>query len=342
MINEHPQLLHSKVGASQAHRFVKCTASVDFIESLNLKKEEVNEQCKLGTQAHEHAFNYFTDDVPIPAGFEALNDHIAYVEQYRRADSIFFLEQKVSYNNVLEEGFGTLDLALINADTLHVFDLKYGYTRVFAESNYQLILYTIGMMNTFKHLVHNVTQFEIHISQPLIQHFDSHKFDLAELEKWKRIFKDVDDEIRNYPRFKTGDHCNFCPALSQCKTAINSVVDSFDKVNNTAELEDKLNLLRQKSIYDKMIESISTEIKTKLKEEAIYGVKLRDGRRMKTLIPNAQEEIKKILGDRYESVLKSTIDIDKLENLIIEEQNDELKNLIQYTQASPTLVFDKI
>lgn len=152
------------------------------------------------------------------------------------------IEARVSYDEYVPEGFGTLDDARLRPGAAVLTDLKYGKgVRVDAVDNEQLLLYALGVYLKYNWL-YDFEQFFLYIHQPRLDHVDSWMVTTEYLLEW------ADTELRlayartqdENPAFKAGEWCQFCPIRATCKVRADSVFDDvvgdFDDVSEAVEM----------------------------------------------------------------------------------------------------------
>ena len=112
---------HAKLGASNAHRWLVCTAAPAFEEQFPNTETEYSEE---GTLAHEEASKILTSKKKIKPKYD-IQSFLDYVKK----ESVFAhmeVEKRVDYSEYVPEGFGTADVVLFKEGLLTVIDLKYG------------------------------------------------------------------------------------------------------------------------------------------------------------------------------------------------------------------------
>ena len=132
---------HAALGASNAHRWLICAGSVKAERGLpNTSSSFAIE----GTTAHDLGELVLTTNDSVLDTFddqemaEYVRIYTDYVRSLCMASDMVLIEERVDYSAWVSEGFGTADAIVLNGDTLHVVDLKYGMgVQVFAENNPQ-------------------------------------------------------------------------------------------------------------------------------------------------------------------------------------------------------------
>lgn len=157
-----------------------CTGQV--ITNHNQKEEEFIEQGVLAHKLAEETINYlyFGGERKLQTSKiieQAVQDYINVLQYYVNENSnnivLFAAEQPVKIE--LDEAskksgltcLGTVDAALVTTQSIHVFDLKYGENEpVDAKNNAQLMLYAVGLYQSYKKLYPSITDIVLHIVQP--------------------------------------------------------------------------------------------------------------------------------------------------------------------------------
>jgi hypothetical protein len=208
---------------SAASRWLECGQSViDSRDVVRISSHYADE----GSEAHELARFMLSGGVKpeFKYDYESIKKHtqsyVAYANRYKFNMDTWWWECEYEVQIPAIQGIGTVDLFCITAKVLHIFDLKYGKSRVEAANNPQLKLYASGILN----ILDNITEIEqvvLHICQPRINKNGLYK-------KWSTTPNDilqwVDDTVnptvesinRNQTHYRIGRWCWFCPVRSRC------------------------------------------------------------------------------------------------------------------------------
>jgi hypothetical protein len=149
---------------------------------------------------------------------------------------ISLCEMMVHYGWWVEDGFGTLDRAKVDGDTVHIVDFKYGKgVEVSAHDNSQLKIYAAGFWQEWNWLFPDVENVVLHIVQPRIHHFDSYATTMTDVVAWMTNIVGVAAKItkEHRPPFKAGEWCRFCKIRATCMVKANYVMEAV-----TGEFED--------------------------------------------------------------------------------------------------------
>ena len=237
---------HSILGASSAHRWCKCTASVLFTKDM---PAETSEHAEEGTRAHELCEYKLKTCLQLPVDElsftpdKEMNEHAynyaLYVMQFVKANSIVKIEQRVDYSSFIgAEGFGTADCLIINEDHIHVIDFKYGMgVKVDAENNFQMMLYALGAYAyALIHCEHveNIKSVKMSIFQPRIGNISEWDIPLLDLQVIaERIFRPrAQEALSANARFAAGEWCRWCKGRAVCRARTEQfaeIVEDFSK-----------------------------------------------------------------------------------------------------------------
>lgn len=156
--------------------------SGQVVTSHNQKEEEFIEQGVLAHKLAQETINYlfFNGEKTLKTSRtieQAVQVYINVLQHYVNVNSsnivLFAAEQSVSVE--LDEEtkkagiscWGTVDAALVTTQSIHVFDLKYGENEpVDAKNNAQLMLYAVGLYQSYKKLYPSINCIVLHIIQP--------------------------------------------------------------------------------------------------------------------------------------------------------------------------------
>jgi len=227
---------HSKLAPSAAHRWYHCTASVEFIESLNLTAEE-SPYATEGTLAHETLAtalgmeNPFAVRYRTPEEKEYLPYTIEYVQHIRDLydNPPIYRERRVNPQRFLRTRHckGTADVIIpIDKGPLYIIDLKFG-VRVAVDivDNLQLIIYGLGAYADFCDDGYDFTEIVLVISQPRTYHADGinreWRLSIEELLDWgdriRHRAKEALNPAHAHFRPQPDGACRFCPAQGVCR-----------------------------------------------------------------------------------------------------------------------------
>lgn len=220
----HADRSHSLLSASSAVRWLACTRSPMIEKDL---PDTTSESAKEGTLAHELAEakvkNYFLIDnftkqklaaavrklKKDPLWQDEMMEHTDTYLDYISAAALRFprepardVEKRVYFGAYThaemrnpfspEEGYGTADCVLIGGRVIHIIDFKYGKNpggRVSAEENPQMMLYALGVYDTYR-LLCPVETIRLSIVQPrLADGISEWELPLKDLLEWGEYVK---------------------------------------------------------------------------------------------------------------------------------------------------------
>lgn len=316
---------HAKLSASSSSRWINCPGSVEAEEPY---PEETTIFSEEGTLAHELAdlsfkkgkdASYFigkriSGEVISKEMARYVQEYLDYVRSHETKDSIFFGEDKVDFSNVVPEGFGTLDNAILipSKKICHIFDLKYGAgVLVNAFENTQGSLYAIGILNELGWLG-DIEKFRIHIVQPRINNFSYWDITVEDLNLFGKYVAERAAMAlsKNAPRIPGEKQCEWCKAKHDCKALAKFteqiIMAAFDEVDeDTFKGKDKISDKEKKVILDNknliidFFNSIEKDIYERLMDgKEFKGYKLIHGKSSRVFKPNAEKFLIKKLGEK--------------------------------------------
>lgn len=232
--------MHAVLSASNAHRWLECTPSARLEEQF---PDTSSESAKEGTLAHAIAELKVRKYAVEPMGPKEYNrrfkelqadelytkdmdtDTDAYLDyvkeillSFQNAKPFIAVEQKVSFENYVKDGFGTADCIIISGEDLHIIDFKYGKRNlVLPYENPQLKLYGLGVLNDYA-LFYNIQNIHLHIFQPRMDNVGCFDISRTDLEAWGESIRGKADMAYNGDGDTViGSHCQFCKAGAICR-----------------------------------------------------------------------------------------------------------------------------
>lgn len=199
---------------------------------------------------------------------EAVNYYIGILNNYIQTNHnnivMFRCEQLVSIelDEVSKKSgltcWGTVDAALVTNGSIHVFDLKFGENEpVNAKNNAQLMLYAVGLCQTYKPMYPSITDIVLHIIQPRQEYTHSiYQLSDEQLMSWfnntvlsvcHEISKLDINRVMSNPSVETCKeaHCEAyeCGRCNKCKNwALNRLSASSSVLPNEKELVEEVRL----------------------------------------------------------------------------------------------------
>lgn len=253
--------------------YSECYAG-QVITSSSPKEEEFIKQGVLAHKLAEETINYKFLGGERPSLKtskiieEAVNYYIGILNNYIQTNQnnivTFRAEQQVSIK--LDESskksgltcWGTVDAALVTNESIHVFDLKFGENEpVDAKNNAQLMLYAVGLCQTYKPMYPSITNIVLHIIQPRQEYkYSDYKLSCEQLMYWfnntvlpvcHEISKLDVNRVMSNPSVETckNTHCEAyeCGRCNKCKNwALNRLSSSSSVIPTNEELREEVRL----------------------------------------------------------------------------------------------------
>lgn len=353
---------HSMLGASKAHRWMRCPASVQLEATI---PDEESFYAAEGTAAHALAEECLRSQKP-PEHFigvefegfvvdEVMANHVAtYVDFCNAQEGKSTIEQQVDYSDWAEGGYGTADFVVIHDGICHVIDLKYGQgVKVSAQQNEQLMLYGLGAAHGASD---NVDTVQMTIVQPRLDHIDTYSIRAKDLYKWanekvkpaaRRVFS---PEPEFAPSSKA---CHFCKAKPTCRALAKhnyeltlSDFDNLDEpllvqVPHTLNVEEIGQLLPKMDALIGWAQGVQKHAHKLLMDGGILpNYKLVAGRSQRQWVDKeiAEEELIKMLGD--EAYVEKLVSPAQAEKLLGRERAAEISDLYHKPEGRPQLAPD--
>lgn len=238
----HAERKHALLSASSAHRWLICTPSARLEEQF---PDTTSDAAKEGTLAHELAEikvrnHFYPQDISkrklnsaikkmkteelwddeMLAHTDAYIDYIRDVSIKLPAQPYVAVEKRVDFSVYVPGGFGTADCIMLQGDTLHVIDFKYGKgVPVSAEKNPQMMLYALGVYEAYR-MLYQIKRIHLAIVQPRLSDGASEwTCPLGELLEFGEYAKErASLAIEGQGNFCPGEkQCRFCRAKAQCR-----------------------------------------------------------------------------------------------------------------------------
>lgn len=345
MTKSEPQ--HAKLSASGSERWLNCLGSVameaPYPRTTSVYAEE-------GTRAHELAEkailsntapSQLTDDAEMA---RYVQDYIDYIDALKTRASTTYIEQKVSYEHITVDGFGTCDCAIIDNTHIHIVDLKYGKgVPVSAQKNTQLMLYAAGFIYTNK--LKDIKTITLHVVQPRIPNYSEYTLTreyLWQFEATARIR--AKEALQPDAPLKAGEkQCQWCKAKADCpalkeyteQALLTDLDDVFEKPKvSKLTNEQKRKILDAKPLIIDFLKAVEDDVFAKLSAgEAFEGYKLIEGRSNRKWVDDIDAMLFEALGDK--AFRQSIITITEAEKLL---SKDTIAELTYKPDGQPKLV----
>lgn len=345
MTEYEPQ--HAKLSASGSERWMNCHGSVwmeaSYPNTTSIYAEE-------GTRAHELAEKaILSNTAPSELTEDAemaryVQDYIDYIDALKTKTSTTYIEQKVSYEHITPEGFGTCDCAIIDDTHIHIVDLKYGKgVPVSAEKNTQLMIYAAGFIYTNK--LKNIETITLHVVQPRIPNYSEYTLSREYLRQFEALAAhQAKKALKPDAPLKAGEkQCQWCKAKADCpalkeyteKALLADLDDVFEKPKVTKLTnEQKRKILDAKPLIIGFLKAVEDDVFAKLSVgEQFEGYKLIEGRSNRKWVDDIETMLFKVLGDK--AFRQSVITITEAEKLL---SKDTMAELTYKPDGQPRLV----
>lgn len=364
---------HAKLAPSSAYRWLKCPGSIGLSETVPPDQSD-NSAADRGTDAHAIAertihklldwdlisycvkYDGIDEDIlkclketleelkeELITDFkeddlEYLIDYVRYIVTSKsvRKD----IEQRLDLSCIYENTFGTADAILVSGDSIEIVDLKFGRVGVDAEKNPQLMIYMIGaLMDLLKITsVDDIKDMDLILTifQPF---YKNTQYTVNHVDLWA-FYQDAKraaiEANSPDPKFRSGDHCKYCPALAYCNTAASMFFDSVDVDYKQSSIEAVAAIYEKKQTLKNMIDAcerrLLDEVDVGREVGNIYVTTKLSRAKWR---PGAIEELRELLGDRAEVIspititnAKKLLDNKQIEKLLEERKQQKTINII--------------
>lgn len=366
---------HAKLSASGSSKWLNCPGSIkaeeEYRELERIRHSEAikrgenpivktNEFALEGTIAHQLAEICLINDTNanqhidkyIEVEFEGETDnhiitdemakfvqeYLDYVRSFENQDTNIFIEQRVDFSNIVSEGFGTCDAAIIDYSTgiCHVIDLKYGKgVEVLAENNTQAQLYALGFYNEYKFL-DAIKKFTIHIVQPRKYNFSSWDISIADLEKFgEYAYSKSRLALSENPKRIAGEkQCQWCEVKGSCKELMRFTEETIsaefqdlsdipDIQNQSLSNNDISKILTNKKLIESFLSAVEEDaLEMIMNGEEIPNFKVVQARSNRKWNDDAETILSKDLGDK--AYVSKLLTITNAQKLLDKETIDKL------------------
>lgn len=369
---------HALLSASSAHKWLHCPPSARLEDSF---PDTTSEAAKEGTLAHSicelKLSKLFTDKNMSSKTFTGrhnklkkdplynpemerfTDEYVDYIKDLAFAmpgPPMVAIEKKLDYGTYAKEGFGTGDCILLQGNTLHIIDFKYGKgVPVSAEDNPQLKLYALGAIAEYGFL-YPISEVVLHICQPRLHSFTRFEIPAQDLITWgNEVVKPVAElAYKGEGAFVEGSWCDscFCKVAGTCrKRAENNITvmdDAIDPITGAIKEVPTLSndevgaILKKAQFLKKWVEKLEKYAHTSLLSgDSIPGWKLVEGRSNRAF--SDEEQLVKALSENgidqallYE---KKLLALTAIESIVDKDTWDRVVNpyLIK-APGKPTLV----
>lgn len=343
---------------SSSSRWTECSGSANLSKGMPNKTNPVTD---LGSYFHElsaykvnralkrrcekptsvlnnEESDEFTDE------YESLVMKIVKREMRRDANTKVLVEERVSIDDYIAGTFGTCDLAIISKGKLYVIDAKFGFKEVSPFMNKQLFIYALGLLSKYGE-AYGIEKVVLGIYQPRIQRcIQAYQTTSKKIIKWgNQVLKVVGMEIlEGKGKFKVGDYCGYCPALSHCKKHLEEFVNMQNLVEKDANklTDDELvQVLEKADSVISFIESVKEYALSQMMEgKEIPNFKIVEGRSINKFI-DEEKVVSECSKAGYQDIFKkSLISVAEMKKLMGKDEfNKILGSLVTRPQGKATL-----
>lgn len=231
--------IHAKLSASGSTRWLNCPPSLKLEE---VYQDSTSDFAREGTLAHsiaelkakkyylkgvgpvkfKNAMGKFAEDELWQKEMDGYtDDYLNYLKKLStgmKEKPYVAIEKQVDFGEYAKDGFGTADCVMIQGNTVHICDLKYGKgVPVDATENTQLMLYALGAYSEYN-FIYPIKKAVLHIIQPRLDNYSSWEIGIEKLlEFGEYVKKQSELALSGGGEFKAGDHCKFCRARATCR-----------------------------------------------------------------------------------------------------------------------------
>ena len=280
--------------------------------------------------------------------------YVEYVNQIAQDADDRQIETRVSYDEWVSGGFGTADAVIVNGDTLHVCDLKYGRgVRVDAEQNPQGMLYALGAWAATE-VVFDIKRVQIHIIQPRLDHISQWEITVDDLLRWAEWVRQRAEATQDpkAPRVPGEKQCRFCKAKASCaalqKFTEDAILAQFDALDdmpkaNTLTDDQMRRALAAKPLIEAWLSAVEGEIKSRVQSpEGFAGYKMVEGKSNRQWADDwaAAAKLVDLLGNDKAYTPPKLISPAQAEKALGKKRASEIADLIIKPTGAPVLATD--
>lgn len=220
---------HSIYAPSKAERWVRCPGSLKLEQVLDVDQFK-NQRALEGDKVHSY-IERITNNENFSIGDREIEYHVInylkFLESEMEEGYSIYIEKVLSFENIVKGGFGTADCVILGPGRLKIIDFKYGYYKIQAKDNYQLMMYALAALNTFK--LDNVSIIDLFIYQPRAYNNNGYSMGIKKLMEFKQDVKDsINESKKDKPVFNvTAKGCQWCPVKLKCDALKDFVSKNF-------------------------------------------------------------------------------------------------------------------
>jgi hypothetical protein len=275
-----------------------CTASPKFIFSKTAELPKENTQyTNEGTLAHAFAASMLEGkSVVVPDEMKPhVGVYVDLVNSLKTAGSMIFVEQKIPLFYNLSAS-GTVDAAILTADTLHIVDLKYGVgVSVEAKDNTQLTIYAESLLQQYDQVMDlsRISKVTMTIVQPrdrnnpeYVRTWTVSREFLKEQAAWLEVRAKI--ALGDDGEFSPSESsCRFCAAKALCGAYARQGLEALPEeariitlpMPDTLSREQRIKVLQSKKVLNQWLESLEDqEVSDLMAGKPSIGLKLVRGK----------------------------------------------------------------
>lgn len=303
---------------------------------------------------------------------ECVAKYINYVHRFVTPGTLFFVEQPFDLGHLTGENGaeGTPDCVLVDDDKIHVFDLKYGRTEVYAPGNTQLLMYAAIVSRHFEREGRPNRAITTHIYQPQIGNISTHQVTPGELDAFTlrvqvqaaTARKVLDGVATSEEDFNAGVWCGtgHCAARHSCAACARYIEEQFitphptplshDEMGLTMTEEQAVNIWRHRKLLRGLVDGVEEYLKTEAQKGRHFpGVKLVRGKKPARKWRDEEEATQALQKMRIKSEVKfpaklaspTQLEQAHKQDLISKAQWGSISELIVQPPAGLKVVEDK-
>jgi len=276
--------------ASGAYQWGNCSGSATAISRCR-DDDRANDERDLGIATHELISTCLTNDIdPVSLiGLPLSNGRVVDEEMANCAvvmiDSVtpllgleHVVEQEIQMPQVFQGHRGFVDFAAYDRaeGKVYVYEYKNGRSPVDAYRNFQLIDYSIGLINFWG--INIPVEFVFRVVQPRsytatgpVRSWSVMSYELNDL--YRQLHDKAHEAKGPNPTLTTGQHCRSCPAIGICGAARKASYNAIDLADDPLEVDimddtdigiEYEMLKRASKMIEKRFQSLEDEIKYRI------------------------------------------------------------------------------
>ena len=202
---------HAKFSPSGSSRWLACPGSIWLSEKAPAQTSSF--AAEEGTDAHSWASKMLLGDDGIDNPYKGIQLYVDRVlASAQRKGAKMWVEERVY---LTDEIHGTPDAIVFHKKVLEVFDLKYGYNKVEAQGNTQMIIYAGAAIKTYNL---NPNKVVLNIVQPRAGGVRTSVLPRKTFDALLNAITEKAEQIKGNPSAprKAGEHCQYCAAATIC------------------------------------------------------------------------------------------------------------------------------